>query len=151
MNLNENSFLSRMKAEEEESILYRNLTSRQKALLQLSAIDKARPLYSLNLGEFVEVFELLASQLIDSKPEKPESNESKFPNYMNIHQASEFTQLAVPTLYSMNSRKQIPFVKKSGKIMYSRESLEKWLASGENKTKEQLRSIARKEVENGNY
>ena len=35
------------------------------------------------------------------------------PEYMSIDQASQFLNLAVPTLYGLTSKRQVPFIKKS--------------------------------------
>lgn len=49
---------------------------------------------------------------------------------MNADQAAEFLHIAKQTLYSMTSRRKIPFYKNGKKILFRRGDLEEWLNSG---------------------
>ncbi len=57
---------------------------------------------------------------------------------MNADQAAEFLHIAKQTLYSMTSRRKIPFYKNGKKILFRRGDLEDWLNSGK---QEQLSKI----------
>lgn len=95
--------------------------------------DKNRPLYSLTVGEYLELHKALASNLANPKP--TETNPTK--ELLTIQEAAEFLRLSVATLYTMNSRNQIPMTKVSGKVYYRRSALLEWLKSGDRKTKAQ--------------
>ena len=49
---------------------------------------------------------------------------------ITIHQASSLTGYAVQTLYGKVSRKEIPFMKKGGKLWFSRKELIEWVSDG---------------------
>lgn len=53
---------------------------------------------------------------------------------LNIQQASELITLAVPTLYSKVSLKEIPFCKKGKRLYFSRSELLEWINSGKKET-----------------
>jgi len=105
----------------------------------MTKIIKEKPLFSLTIGEFLEIQREF--QEIHSKVENPK----EVKELLSIHEASEYLQLSVPTLYTLNCKGRIPFTKVSGKVYYRRTALEQWLESGERKTKAQLR----REIEEG--
>ena len=49
---------------------------------------------------------------------------------LSADQAAEFLHIAKQTLYSMTSRRKIPFYKNGKKILFRRGDLEEWLNSG---------------------
>lgn len=102
--------------------------------------NRNRPLYSLTVGEYIELHKSLLGELINLKPS--ENNTPK--ELLTIKEAAEFLHLSVATLYSMNCRNLIPMLKVSGKVYYRRSTLIEWLNSGERKTKAQLQ----RDVEN---
>ncbi|MBB2146835.1 helix-turn-helix domain-containing protein [Pedobacter sp. LMG 31464] len=53
---------------------------------------------------------------------------------LTIQQASELVTLAVPTLYSKVSLKEIPFCKKGKRLYFSKSELLKWVKSGVQET-----------------
>jgi excisionase family DNA binding protein len=55
---------------------------------------------------------------------------------MTVHQCAEFLSLAVPTIYSMVSRGQLPFMKRSKRIYFSRSELMDYLKEGRKQTTE---------------
>jgi len=63
---------------------------------------------------------------------KPEQVEKLTDRPVNIKKASEFTGLAVPTIYGKVHRKEIPFIKKDGRLYFSLKQLDEWLKSGIN-------------------
>ncbi|MVM31174.1 helix-turn-helix domain-containing protein [Spirosoma sp. HMF4905] len=56
------------------------------------------------------------------------------PDLLTIKKASEFVNLAVPTIYSMVGRNEIPFMKRAKKLYFSRQELESWIRAGRKKT-----------------
>jgi len=53
---------------------------------------------------------------------------------LNITQAAEFINLAVPTVYTLASRKEIPFNKKGKRLYFLKSELVDWIRSGRRKT-----------------
>jgi excisionase family DNA binding protein len=57
----------------------------------------------------------------------------------NITQAAKFLNLAVPTLYSKVSRKEIPVNKQGKRLYFYKSELEEWIKQGRKKTFIELR------------
>lgn len=70
------------------------------------------------------------------------------PEYMSIDQASQFLNLAVPTLYGLTSKRQVPFIKKSKKLYFLKSQLEKWLNDSHKKTTLNLAEDAKNRSKN---
>jgi excisionase family DNA binding protein len=58
--------------------------------------------------------------------------------YVNLKEASSFLNLATQTIYSLTSRRMIPFIKKGKKLYFKKSELEKWLNEGKKLTKEEI-------------
>lgn len=54
--------------------------------------------------------------------------------WFSISEVAEYLHLAVPTIYSMTSRRQIPFAKRNKKLYFLKESIDSWLNSGRKRT-----------------
>ncbi|HOZ51409.1 MAG TPA: helix-turn-helix domain-containing protein [Chitinophagaceae bacterium] len=54
--------------------------------------------------------------------------------YMNTKEACNFLNLAKPTIYSLTSKRKIPFIKKGKKLYFKKADLEVWLNEGKKKT-----------------
>lgn len=52
---------------------------------------------------------------------------------LSIQQAAEYVNLAVPTIYSLVSRNEIPVCKKSKRIYFSKSDLYEWIKNGRQK------------------
>jgi excisionase family DNA binding protein len=65
---------------------------------------------------------------------------------LNATQAAEFLHIAKQTLYSMTSRRKIPFYKNGKKILFRRGDLEEWLNSGKHEQMSQIQKHARQYV-----
>ncbi len=57
---------------------------------------------------------------------KPE----KIKPFLSIDEVAELTDLAKQTVYTMTHKKQIPFIKKGGKLLFERKKILEWLESG---------------------
>lgn len=68
-----------------------------------------------------------ALKAINPKPGEP-SNQTE--QLFTIRQASDFLSLAVPTIYSKVSRGEIPFMKRSKRLYFSRTELTNYLKAG---------------------
>lgn len=81
-----------------------------------------------------------------SLPQKIEPD--SFPEYMSIEQTSQFLNLAVPTLYGLTSKRQIPFIKKAKKLYFIKSKLHFWLQEGNKKTRQKIEENERKNSRN---
>jgi len=60
-------------------------------------------------------------------------------NLFTITQAAKFLNLAVPTLYSKVSRKEIPVNKQGKRLYFYKSELEDWIKQGRKQTYSELR------------
>jgi len=64
-------------------------------------------------------------------------------NVLNVEEAVEYTGLSRSFLYKLTAKGEIPFSKPRGKLLYfSREKLDQWLLSNEQKSNKELNSEA---------
>jgi excisionase family DNA binding protein len=65
-------------------------------------------------------------------------NQSEFTensgSFLNVKQAAEFLNLAVPTVYSMVSRGELPKTKRSKRLYFCKEELVEYIKAGRRKT-----------------
>jgi excisionase family DNA binding protein len=67
--------------------------------------------------------------------------------FLTIKEAATLLKLAVPTIYSMVSRRAIPYMKRSQRLYFSRDELTKWLIDGKRSTIEEIKVDALKSLE----
>lgn len=59
-----------------------------------------------------------------------------------IDEAATFARLSKATLYSLVSRREIPFCKKSKRLYFSKQELTNWIKAGRNKTNAEISADA---------
>jgi predicted DNA-binding transcriptional regulator AlpA len=96
-----------------------------------------RPLYSLTIREYVELNRQLISEIQDNVV--PPINEQT-EEILDIKKAALLINLSVPSVYTLTSKRQIPFMKKQGgkKLYFRRSELLRWLDEGRRKTKKEI-------------
>lgn len=62
--------------------------------------------------------------------------------YMNAEEAAKFLHLKLNTIYDKTCKKEIPHIKKGGKLLFLRNDLEQWLKDGKVKTRSELEGDA---------
>lgn len=63
---------------------------------------------------------------------------------LSLEEACEYTGISRSYLYKLTARREIPFSKPRGKMIYfSREKLDQWLLSNETKARKELEDQAR--------
>ncbi|TDN99987.1 helix-turn-helix domain-containing protein [Sunxiuqinia elliptica] len=67
----------------------------------------------------------------------------------SIDQAAEFLNLSKPTLYSKVSRKEIPYMKRSKRLYFSRTELMDYLKAGRRKSNAEIQAEAENYLKNG--
>lgn len=58
--------------------------------------------------------------------------------FFTVQAASEFLHIAVPTLYGLVSRRELPYMKKGKRLFFSKKELTVYLKSGRRKTRAEL-------------
>jgi len=66
---------------------------------------------------------------------------------MTIHEAANLLRIAVPTMYSYVSRREIPFIKKRQRLYFDRKQLQEWLRSGQQRTSAEIKADAMASLE----
>lgn len=59
--------------------------------------------------------------------------------YMNIRQLSGYIELAVPTIYNLVSKGEIPHIKRGKKLRFEQEKIDEWLKEGRRKANFEIR------------
>lgn len=93
---------------------------------QLSFENLPRAVTNL-ANEVSEIKRLLLSQSNEPPTEQPDQ-------FFTVHEAAEFLNLTVPTVYSMVSRGELPVMKRSKRLYFSRIELTNYLRQGRRKT-----------------
>ena len=111
--------------------------------MNINDFDQSKPLYALTIGEFIELNKLIFLEIISNNQLTKQVVE-KEEEVLNITQASKLVKLAVPTLYSLVSRGQIPYFKISGlkRIYFKRSTLLSWIDEGRRKTNKEMEDDA---------
>ena len=78
-------------------------------------------------------------------PDKLESVESEF---LDIKSTSELLNLAVPTIYSLVSKREIDSYKRGKKLYFKKSELLQWIQSGKRRTTSELKVMARQHSAN---
>lgn len=85
------------------------------------------------ISEIKETVDGIA-KLLNDHPSFKDEVEDRF---LTIKEASEFTHLAVQTLYQLKSERKLPFIKRKGskRLYFSRNDLKSWMLSGRKKAR----------------
>ena len=86
--------------------------------------------FEIIFNQLVIISELLQKLLLQ---ERQTINTSER-EYLNIKEASELIFLAVPTIYGLVSKREIPHFKRGKKLYFSRPDLITWLNQGRRRT-----------------
>lgn len=88
------------------------------------------PEYVWELGRKVDHL----TTLLNSRPADAPAPAADAPDLLTIKQAAELINLAVPTIYGLVGRSEIPVMKRAKKLYFSRRELESWVREGRRKT-----------------
>src|SRR5476651_2768619 len=97
--------------------------------MDILTFDKLPEAVSQLLEKVSHIESLLAEQKLQPAYDEP----------LNIIKAAEFLDLAVPTVYSKVSRKEIPFNKQGKRLYFYKSELEEWIRQGRKHTFNELR------------
>jgi len=104
-----------------------------------------RPVYTLTIGEFIELNKQIYTDVLASiQQPKQEVEKEKEEEILDIKQTAKLLNHAVATIYSLTSRMEIPYFKMQGhkKIYFKRSVLLEWLDDGRRKTKKKSKNDA---------
>lgn len=101
--------------------------------------DTNLPLYSLTIAEFIELNKKIFAELSCNQP--PPAIESP-EEILDIKQTAKLINLSVPSIYTLTSERNIPFMKLSKKLYFKKSELIQWLESGRRKTKKEIKNEA---------
>jgi excisionase family DNA binding protein len=86
----------------------------------------------------------IESLILDLKQQKTPSEQTTPPDeLLNIQQAAKLLSLAVPTIYSKVSKGELPVMKRSKRLYFSRMELMEYLKEGRKKTNTEIDASAK--------
>ncbi len=99
-------------------------------------IDKNRPMYSLSVEEYIELNQEILKSMKNPEAEVEKNNTE----IMNIDEAAVYLKMAKQTVYSMISRRILPYFKRGKRVFFRRAELLTWLEKGRKYTNEEIQS-----------
>jgi excisionase family DNA binding protein len=94
----------------------------------------------LSLEEIRQMFREELSVFLSHTPTDISNSPSK--DLLNLEEASVYLNLAPSTIYNLVHRKEIPYMKRSRKLYFSKEELLKWIEEGRRPTQSALDAAA---------
>jgi excisionase family DNA binding protein len=85
-----------------------------------------------------EIRNMLREEVRNALNESIQTKVKQSPEYLTVQELSEMINLAVPSIYGMVHRKQIPYVKRGKKLIFEKSQIEEWLKNGRHKTKQEI-------------
>lgn len=101
--------------------------------LVLSPIDPEKLISSISERVTSSILQAFKSELASAEQKD---------KLLTIQEAAIFLTLSVPTLYSKASKGELPFMKRSKRLYFSRVELEEYLKSGRKKTNTEIEGEA---------
>ena len=101
-------------------------------------------MYEYKFEELPRAIGLLHEKLdnIERMVQNLQPEKETAPDLLTVAEAATLLTLAVPTIYSKASRREIPFCKQGKRLYFSRGELLEWIKSGKKKTFKELREEA---------
>lgn len=87
----------------------------------------------LSIPEVKQLFKQELENFFAVNPHQSEASESP-EQLLTINETANFLHLAVPTIYGMVSKREIPFNKKRGRLYFLKSELIDWIKEGRKKT-----------------
>jgi len=76
------------------------------------------------------------------KEYQPSKKEDDTYDLMTIEETAEFIHMAVPSVYGLVHRKQIPYIKRGQRLIFEKKQIFEWLISGRQKTRKEIQADA---------
>lgn len=77
------------------------------------------------------------NQILTEIPSQTDEDE-----LLSVQEAAEFLKLSVPTIYGKISKRQLPYLKKTRRVYFSKKDLYAYLREGRGRTAEELQAAA---------
>lgn len=87
-------------------------------------------LVQLTTSQLEALIEVAVNRALSNRANTPPAPEK---DLMTIKEASQFTGFTVGSIYQMVSKKQVPYMKVSKRLHFSKKALAQWIATGEHK------------------
>ena len=107
--------------------------------------DTEKPLYTLTIGEYIELNKHILSEFLSKIPQSKHEIANEEPeDILNISQAAKLLFLSVPTIYGLVSKMEIPFFKIPWhkRLYFKRSVLLAWIEESRRKTKKEIENDA---------
>lgn len=88
----------------------------------------------------------IESLLVNIRIEKINNPTSEEEKLLTLKQAAHLISYSVPSMYRLINARQIPSIKKGGKILFSKEELLKWANEGRRRTVTEITEDAEKHL-----
>ncbi|WP_299363469.1 helix-turn-helix domain-containing protein [Winogradskyella sp.] len=85
---------------------------------------------NLSLSELEPIFKKWVKEATQELSFEKNDTKKETGDLLSIKQASEFLNLAVPTIYAKVSKKELPHMKRGNRLYFSRESLLNYIEGG---------------------
>lgn len=95
------------------------------------------------INERLQKIEDLLQQLLQQEPPVVEENFSN--QLMSVEEVAKYIGLSKPTIYTMKSNKDIPFIKTGKKLLFRRKDIDEWLNKHRYRTKDEIYEEASRE------
>jgi len=104
-------------------------------------------LTQIPIGDLESIIQKCVDNAISANSSTPNQNQVNS-ELITIKQAAEFLSLSVPTIYSKVSKGELPFMKVSKRLYFSREDLTSYVKNGRRNTVQEDRQSATKNLGN---
>lgn len=102
---------------------------------------------NLTFDQLPKAVTMLTEQVCELKRLILERSEHKAPQQLlTIQEAADFLNLAKPTVYAMVARNEVPYMKRSKRLYFSREDLLKYIKQGRKQTLEERTEAVNEEL-----
>jgi excisionase family DNA binding protein len=106
---------------------------------------------NLSFDQLPHAVTMLTKEVSDLKrllTEKQEQTKPEAEQLLTIQQASDFLSLSVPTIYSKVSKNELPYMKRSKRLYFSRIELLNYLKEGRKKSTAEIEEEAEQHLSN---
>lgn len=97
----------------------------------------------INANELIEQIAQRTAEIISSHKNNNSTTEAK-ESFLSIEEAASFLKISIHTIYSKVSRKEIPSMKRNGRLYFSSKDLTEYLKSGRKLTNDEVDAAADK-------
>lgn len=92
------------------------------------------------LSALIEKVSNMESILIN-KPSEPTPDQTAN-DFLTVPQAAAFMSLSIATIYGYIHKKDIPYMKRRGRVYFSRAELQQWIRDGRRMTRDEITQAA---------